>query len=119
MKTIIAPFDFSDSSANALAFAAELAKRISARLIIMHTLQSREAEGDAEKKLKSVEANLKKLFGTELKCEVSLVHGQLIPAIKKVIAAKQPDLIVMGTKGATGLKRVLIGSNTVNVIAKT
>ena len=30
-----------------------------------------------------------------------------------------PDLIVMGTKGASGLKRILIGSNTVNVISKT
>src|SRR5207342_2350709 len=46
-------------------------------------------------------------------------HGDLITVLKKIIAVQQPDLIVMGTKGASGLKRILIGSNTVNVIAKT
>ena len=119
MKQIIAPVDFSDNSTNALAFAAELAKRTVSRLTILHIMQSREQENDAEKKLKSIEAGLKKTFGTELKCETSLMHGNLVSGMKKIIASKNPDLIVMGTKGATGLKRILIGSNTVSVMAKT
>lgn len=119
MKKIIAPVDFSDNSKNALAFAAELAKRTSARLTILHIIQGREEENDAEKKLKSVESGLKKTFGAELRCETSLMHGNLVSAIKKVITSQQPDLIVMGTKGASGLKRIFIGSNTVSVMAKT
>jgi len=32
---------------------------------------------------------------------------------------RAPDLVVMGTKGASGLKRILIGSNTVHIISST
>jgi len=54
-----------------------------------------------------------------LNCESSFAHGNLIATLKQILAVEQPDLIVMGTKGASGLKRILIGSNTVNLIAKT
>jgi len=119
MKTILAPVDFSEASINALAFAAELSKRTSARLVIINILQKEENEEEAKNRLKSTESDLKRSFGSDLKCESSLAHGDLINTLEKIIAAQQPDLIVMGTKGASGLKRVLIGSNTVNVIANT
>ena len=119
MKTILALVDFSDASTNALSFAAELSKRASARLIIVNILQKGEDEEETKNKLKSIESDLKKSFDSDLKCESSLAHGNLITTLKKIIAVQQPDLIVMGTKGASGLKKILIGSNTVNVIAKT
>ena len=119
MKTILALVDFSDASTNALSFAAELSKRASARLIIMNILQKGEDEEETKNKLKSIESDLKKSFDSDLKCESSIAHGNLITTLKKIIAVQQPDLIVMGTKGASGLKKILIGSNTVNVIAKT
>ncbi len=46
-------------------------------------------------------------------------RGNLITALKKLIEVQQPDLIVMGTNGASGLKKLIIGSNTVKVISKT
>jgi nucleotide-binding universal stress UspA family protein len=117
MKTILALVDFSDVSANAVSFAAELSKRSSARFIIVHILQNREGEEEVKNKLQSIESELKKSF--DLSCETFLAHGSLITTLKKIIAVQQPDLIVMGTKGASGLKRILIGSNTVKVIAET
>jgi len=117
MKTILALVDFSDASTNAVSFAAELSKRSSARLIIVNILQKGESEDETTNKLKSIESGLKKYF--DLKCESLLAHGNLITTLKKIITVQQPDLIVMGTKGASGLKKILIGSNTVNVIAKT
>ena len=119
MKTILAPVDFSHASTNALLFAAEMAKRASARLLVLNILQHGENEEDAKNLLKSVEADLQKTFGSDLVCETSAAHGHLITTLKKIVAVEKPDLIVMGTKGASGLKKLLMGSNTVNVIANT
>ncbi len=119
MQTILAPVDFSDTSANSVLFAAELSRRASARLIMVHITRKGEDEDEIKNKLKSIESDLKKSFDSGLNCESLLAHGDLITALKKIIAAQQPDLIVMGTKGASGLKKFLIGSNTVNVISKT
>jgi nucleotide-binding universal stress UspA family protein len=119
MKTILAPVDFSDASMNAISFAAELSKRSSARLVIINILQNGEDENDTKIKLKSLETDLKKSFGANLNCESLLAHGNLITTLKKIIAVQQPDLIVMGTNGASGLKKILIGSNTVKLIANT
>src|SRR5688572_10193109 len=119
MKKIIAPVDFSDASTNALSFAAELSKRASAQLIILNIFEKGEDEEESRDKLKSVVTDLKKTFGPDLHCESSVAHGSLVDELKEIIKDQQPDLIVMGTKGASGLKRILIGSNTVNVIAHT
>ena len=119
MKTILALVDFSDVSTNALSFAAELSKRASASLVIVNILQKDNGEEETINKLKTIESDLKKSFDSDLKCESSIAHGNLIPTLNKIIAARRPDLIVMGTKGASGLKKILIGSNTVNVIANT
>lgn len=119
MKKIIAPVDFSDASTNALSFAAELTKRASAHLIIVNIFEKGEDEEESKDNLKSVVADLEKTFGPNLNCSSYVAHGSLIPELKKIIQVQQPDLLVMGTKGASGLKRILIGSNTVNVLAKT
>jgi nucleotide-binding universal stress UspA family protein len=119
MKTILVPVDFSGASNNALSFAAELCKRASANLVVVNILQRGGDEGEAKSKLNNIESELKKSFGAALKVESFVAHGNLITALKKIIAVQQPALIVMGTKGASGLKEKLIGSNTVNVIAKT
>jgi len=118
MKTILAPVDFSDASTNALSFAAELAKRSAARLVIVNISQDGEKE-EAKNTLSSLESGLKNSFDAELICESVIVQGNLIAELKKIIEVQRPDLIVMGTKGASGLKKLLIGSNTVNVISKT
>ncbi|HEY2349836.1 MAG TPA: universal stress protein [Puia sp.] len=116
MTTILTLVDFSDASANAVSFAAELSKRSSARLVISNILQKDVDEEETKDRLKSIESDLKKSF--DINCETFLAHGSLITTLKKIIAVQRPDMIVMGTKGASGLKKMLIGSNTVNVISK-
>ena len=119
MKIILAPVDFSEVSVNAVSFAAELSKRSSARLVIVNILPNGQDESDSKIKLKSLESDLKESFDASLNCESFLAHGNLVTTLEKIIAVQQPDLIVMGTKGASGLKKILIGSNTVKVISKT
>jgi nucleotide-binding universal stress UspA family protein len=119
MKTVLVPVDFSEASANALSFGAELAKRTSARLVVINVLVKEEDENESKAKLKAIETDLKNSFSTGLALESSIAHGDLVTTLKKVIAVQQPDLVVMGTKGASGLKRILIGSNTVKLLAST
>ncbi|HEX5154794.1 MAG TPA: universal stress protein [Parafilimonas sp.] len=119
MKTILVPVDFSFASINALSFAAEVAKRASTRLIVVTIVQKDEDDEETKKKLKTIESDLEKSIDPDLNCESLIAHGNFVTTLKKIIAVQQPDLIVMGTKGASGLKKMLIGSNTVKVIAKT
>lgn len=119
MNSIIVPIDFSDASMNALSFAAEMAKRASAQLQMVHVVTPNGDESDAASKLEAVEQGLRKTFGADLACGASVRRGNFIAALQEITDFQQPDMIVMGTKGASGLKRILIGSNTVNLIAHT
>ena len=119
MKIIISPVDFSEESKNALSFAIELSQRSSARLIAIHVMQNNEEEEETKIKLKSIESGLEKFDCPNILFEILLVKGDFIIELKKVIEKFKPDIIVMGTKGASGLKKLLIGSNTVKVISKT
>jgi nucleotide-binding universal stress UspA family protein len=119
MNVILAPVDFSDASLNAVSFAAELSRRSSARLVIINIFQKEKGEDEVRNKMKSLEAGLNKSFDSDLKCESVIAQGNLITALKIIIEDQRPDIIVMGTKGASGLKKLLIGSNTVKVISET
>jgi nucleotide-binding universal stress UspA family protein len=43
-------------------------------------------------------------------------EGSFIPNLVSYVANNQIDLVVMGTTGATNLKKVFMGSNTLNVV---
>ena len=96
-----------------------MSKRASARLIVINILQKGDSESETKNKLRSIESDLKNSFGPDLNCESTLAQGDLITTLKKIIEAQNADLIVMGTKGASGLKKILMGSNTVSVLANT
>lgn len=117
MKSIITPVDFSKEASTAMMFAAELSKRASAMLTILHALHDNEKEEMVKKQMAEIEASLHQTFGSDLQCESIVVTGDLPTALNGRIGIQKPDLIVMGTKGASGLKKILIGSNTVKVIA--
>jgi|GEM_PF-508019 len=119
MKTILAPVDFSPASLNALSFAAELARRSSANLIVGTVVQTERVEHDVSSQLDEAILSVRTSFGGKVNCSPEVVVGDLIESIMQMIGDHQPDLVVMGTKGASGLKEILIGSNTVKVLAKT
>ena len=76
MKTIIAPIDFSDASYNALLFAAELSKRTSALLIVVHVASAGDDEKEVNNKLDYATANLHKNFGADLSIEICVYAGK-------------------------------------------
>ena len=117
MKTIIAPIDFSDISINALWFAGELSKRTAAKLVIAHIMDSDADEEAVNSDLAYAISGLHSFIGADLRCESIAVRGSFVSALNGLIGLHQPDLMVMGTQGASGLKRILIGSNTVKVLS--
>lgn len=132
MKTILVPVDFSDNSKNALDYAIQLAKRFDLHLILVHAFHPSITEaikdsykilshkeihgtpGEIKDKLKLWQEAVTK--SEKLSCETIYINGDLSDEINELIEDNSVDLIVMGTKGATGLKEVFIGSNTARVI---
>jgi nucleotide-binding universal stress UspA family protein len=53
-----------------------------------------------------------------LVCNFKFIVGGIVESIDQQIEESNIDLVVMGTKGASGLDKILFGSNTTRVIEK-
>jgi nucleotide-binding universal stress UspA family protein len=127
MRTILVPTDFSCSSANAFAIAASLAREGGARVILLHVLSEptfMEGTGlipfepamyrdEMHDKLEQQASHYPGLW-----LEERLVEGKPIPEILRTAHENQCDLIVMGTHGENGLRRLLMGSVAEGVARK-
>ncbi len=137
MQNILVTTDFSNNAYSALLYATRLFQDQACQFYLLHTfnvntpvLTSRinTDKGDllyqrlhSESKEKLTEMRHKIVRDTEdlqHTFEMISVSKGLSETINKTITNKNIDLVVMGTKGATGAKEVFIGSNTVKVIQK-
>lgn len=133
MKNILLPTDFSENSWNAIVYAAKLFKDHECRfhLLNAYTPQIYHVEyilvepaqfglGDAikENALKQLSDFKNKMLNTfknpKHNIETIASFNTLISEMKDIIEDKNIDYVVMGTKGATGIKEILFGSNTVH-----
>ncbi|WP_372634472.1 universal stress protein [Fodinibius sp.] len=129
---ILFPTDFSDNARHALPFALKIAKRTGATVHILHTIEEPyDFAPMAEEIKKGVTGKVRKLF-EELILEIEEegshadvpveTHIQTGRAINAILETNQPfkaDLIVMGTRGRTGLKKILFGSTTAEVVQQS
>ena len=129
MKTILFPTDFSVSANNALNYALELAKITAARLILLNAYQLPYSRADMivsvmdilkEDSEAGLKATLDKIKQNPkfdgIRCETISRVGDVVSVSSELIQDLEIDLIVMGTKGASGLIETIIGSNTAGVI---
>ncbi len=129
MKKILATTDFSANSWKAITYAYELSAKFGAELVILNAytlpysnqtvlLSMNEIlRESAEEGLKEVLQRVhKELPAKNVTVTTKAVHGDLLVSVDLICESEQIDLVVMGTKGATGLKAALLGSNTANVI---
>ncbi|MDP1728333.1 MAG: universal stress protein [Bacteroidota bacterium] len=134
MKTILVPTDFSKNADNALKFAIGLAKEEKDKILLLNAWeigypateipitgeiiaqQLLSAETNSKKRLDSI---ILKLRESDVKCDRISVEGQVVDAVLNAIEKYRVNLVIMGTKGASGLKEIFIGSNTAKVIQKT
>ena len=77
--------------------------------------QIKETENEIGAKLKALCERVKKT--TKIRCATASHYGIEAETILKIIKKHKIDLVVMGTKGASGINERLIGSITANVIS--
>lgn len=135
MKRILLPTDFSENALNAASYALQLFKEEECTFYLIHTytpaafnsgmmidsysaLQFEElTRKNAIKALDRIEEDLVSRFGNpKHKIEKKATFNLLINEIKTYEEENEIDLIIMGTKGATGAKEVFIGTNTMYAI---
>ncbi|MDX1586626.1 MAG: universal stress protein, partial [Balneolaceae bacterium] len=129
---ILFPTDFSAISEKALPFALELAKRYKASLTMMHTIEEpydfapmlEDIKKQVNRKVNSLfdeklEEISKKKEYRDLNIKTSIQNGRISLAIMDEAKLSEADLIVMGTTGASGLQKVLFGSNASEIILKS
>jgi len=119
-KNILFTTDFSDAAKIAAPYAAELAKRYRAKLYALHvrppiantaTLPEnwRALEKAAEMEAEREKFALVHTF-EGMQPEIMNNEGELWPNIKTAIQEHDIDLIVMGTRGRSGIGKLLLGS---------
>jgi len=131
MKTIIVPIDFSEHSEYALHTAAILAKEQNAEIIALHMLElstvhayGEEAQSKhIEKALyytklaeKKFDGFLNKEYLKGISVTPIIRHFKVFSELGEVVAENNADLVVMGSKGSSGLTEFFIGSNTEKVV---
>lgn len=132
MKQILYPTDFSDNSEHALPFAMEVARLFGAELTLFNSYQLPYSKSNLlvsiqDRMKKDSEEGLNRLVtqiaGIEKYKDLEVVKssrsGGFVSLIPKIAARNNSNLIVMGTKGASGIKEIFIGSSTLEVIQAT
>ncbi|MGB1042972.1 MAG: universal stress protein [Tenacibaculum sp.] len=129
MNKIIVPVDFSVYSERALETAAFLAKESKAEVLVVHMLELSDgvvnkSESYAQQEtvfyLKLAEKRfnsfLQKEYLSDIKITPIIKHFKIFSELDQLAKEEDADLIVMGSKGTSGLKEMFIGSNTEKVI---
>ena len=129
IKTILVPLDFSRPSLEALNYAAELAKSFAATVHLLHVTEPDEAASEAgaahlmrqtAETLMSAREKLAKAHENHLAsfwpANSHVRSGQPFHEICQQAREIEADLIVLATRGHSGLKRVLLGSTAERVV---
>lgn len=124
IKSVLVATDFSENAQEAVDTALSIAKTFGARLEVVHAFQTpvpivspyevvvpdgflEQARDAAARNLKAV---VEKISSEGVEVKSHLTEVPAAPAIARIAEENDVDLIVMGTRGHTGLKHVLLGS---------
>ena len=136
MKNILIPTDFSENSRNAIKYALEYFSDVAVNFYILHVSNKNlnfkeepENISDFSSEMQTVQST-SVLLKEEIRVCQQLSKNQahvffplhenlnLVEAIRKQVAEKEIDYILMGTRGTSKINRSEMGSNTCDVITK-
>ncbi len=133
MLKILVPTDFSELSKVAIRYAVRFAGATDAEIVLLHVIEmvepataamrrkakpvEKEVMGNAAEKLNELVSGLASILPPEQKVTTRVAKGQTFADVVKAEARKvKAGLILMGTRGASGLRKYIVGSNTASVI---
>ncbi|NND32488.1 MAG: universal stress protein [Saprospiraceae bacterium] len=129
MKKTLVPVDFSDASLNALHYSIHLFGATDHELTILHTYKpstrafhmisiDKLLEDDARKEMDALIRRIKSEY-SDVSIHTKIINSEAVSTISSLGNSGEYDFIVMGTKGASGLKEVFLGSVAGGVISST
>jgi nucleotide-binding universal stress UspA family protein len=132
--TILCPIDFSEPSRHALQHAAAIARWYASRVVALNVYQPAHAliyalavHGPAEAESPTadygrirerIREDVSRVVDREVDVVADVSSGQPPDAIASYAASAGADLIVMGTRGTSGLQHLVLGSVTEDVLRK-
>jgi nucleotide-binding universal stress UspA family protein len=134
MQHLLVPTDFSDNAVKAALFAGEIAKRSGSVVHFLHAMElgidklyqpftlhekyNHLMLEERKNQLEKFRKNFTEIFPA-LQTDTTLEDGTAIETILDYCSFRNIDLVVMGTKGAGGLKEKLVGTVTAGLVSKT
>lgn len=128
MNTIVVPTDFSSAAENATAYAAQLARKINASVLLLHVYSlplpmtdypvlittADDVKKAADKGLRNALENAGKYF-PDVQFETESRLGDVVTEIETACKEKNPFALVVGTKQESSFDRFLFGDTTVSL----
>lgn len=137
MKKILVPTDFSGFAHNALEVAADLALKTNAEIMLLHANEKMVTatplaeyylydKAIEDEYLDMVTESLKKTLVeiadngkfARVKIQTAVIGGPMVSVIEDFVKDHAIDLVVMGTRGVSGMEEFIVGSNTEKVIRR-
>jgi len=131
VRTVLVATDFSPTAGAALQWAIELAKAHQGRVVIVHalappippaaspdfvTLPPDFHEQYRDAALKKLAAAVESMRAQGLEASSDLDIGPASPVVLELAAKHAADLLVLGTRGMTGFRHLLLGSTAERVV---
>ena len=134
MQKILVPFDFSPASKRAYKFSLEIASTVGAEVSVLHIKKPislylkilnryLDFANDISARMQASLAPQNRFENFSKHIEKKNVpvsfltkFGKLDKALPMEVIVQNADLVVMGTRGANGLKELLLGSNTEKIV---
>jgi len=130
MKKILVPTDFSECADKASQVAIKISRMIGTEIHFLHiadvpvdwfTMEDNEnMYPEVTKNIKHFQSKLESLVQDASTASVAatnrLAFNKNYQGILQYIEEEQVDMVIMGSKGATGLKELLVGSNTQKIV---
>jgi nucleotide-binding universal stress UspA family protein len=133
MKTLVVPTDFSSVSVNALNYAVDMAQAINAGIVLLHVynvpvaftdgpvspvtvVSVEEVKRTAEQRLAEIKKNLITVTSGQIEIFTEARLGDTIEELGQICKSVEPLAVVMGSHGATGVERMIMGSTSLEAI---